>query len=246
MYEVCRIWSQGIDNQRNYFFLMTTDSSLTAFRQAYFGPINQYLAWHDGYEADLACLDALTPTEREQAAQELLEALRAGKADARAVLGLGYLHYEAALPLLHELLRRHMASFYALGAIAQINPAGLYQPLLTALLTPKIGDYQLIDLLMGLRTAFTRPQLEPPVLRQVFTLLTHPDYLVRYHALATLRRLYGLQSAAQELMGDANVLRQDALFKLMNGDKRPANYRQAQQLLLTQLPAAERELLQGR
>lgn len=225
---------------------MSIGSPLTAFRQAYFDPIDQYLAWHDGYEADFTCLDALTPTEREQAAQELLEALRAGKADARAVLGLGHLRYEAALPLLHELLRRHTASFYALGAIAQINPAGLYQPLVTKLLALKTGEYQLIDLLLGLRTAFNRPQLEPMVLRQLVALLAHPAYLVRYHALATLRRLYGLQSAAQELMGDADALRQDTLFKLISSDKRSANYHQAQQLLLTQLPATERELLQGR
>jgi hypothetical protein len=213
---------------------------LAVFRQAYFGPIDQYLAWHDGFgfQTDLNCLDALTPADQAQAALELLAALRAGTADARAVLGLGHLRYAEALPLLHDCLRRNFYALYVLQAIAQIAPAGLYPPLVAEQLGSKKPTlYQHIDLLMGLREYFTLPQLGPVVPTRIFDLLGHPDYLVRYHALATLRRLY--HSPAEHLATDtdSNWVHTDEIFGLITKDKCPGNYAKAQRLLLAELPA---------
>jgi hypothetical protein len=214
-------------------------AALAAFHQAFFGPIDQYLAWHDGFgfQTDLACLDALTPAQQAQAALALLAALRAGTADARALLGLGHLRHAEALPLLHHCLRRGFYALYALEAIAQIDPAGLYPPLVAEQLgSKKTTMYQLIDLLIGLREYFSLPQLGPVVPGRVFGLLAHPDYLVRNHALTTLRRLY--HSPAAHLADDLNWVNTDEIFKLITKDKHPANYRKAQRLLLAELPAA--------
>ena len=170
-----------------------TLTPLAVFRQVYFGSIDQYEAWHDGFSfvTDLACLDALAPAERAQAA-ELLAALRARTADARALLGLAHLRYSEALPLLHDYLRCGAYAFYALEAIAAINPAGLYPPIVAVQLRAKRStEYQLMDLLLGLREYFTLPQLGPVIPPLIFDLLTHSEYLVRYHALNALRRLYG-------------------------------------------------------
>ena len=214
------------------------ETSLEVFRREYFGSIDQYLAWHDGYEANFTCLDALTAAEQGEAAAELLAGLRNTTADARAILGLGYLRCEEALPLLHDYLRRGHYSMYALEAIAQINPAGLYRPLVAQLLTSKAEWTKLIDVLTGLREYFTLPQVGVTIAARIFTLLAHPDYLARYHALSTLRRLYGLQSAATQRRQSDKAIRADKLFSLITTDKAPADYRQAQQLLLKQLDAA--------
>lgn len=138
---------------------MSTPAPLTAdsfktFRRAYFGPIDQYLAWHDGFDADTACLAVLSPDERAQAEAELLTALRQRTADARAVLGLGYLRSEEALPLLHHCLRQNLYAHYALTAIAQINPAGLDCALLASVLNTSTNDSHLMDVLVGLPDAF--------------------------------------------------------------------------------------------
>jgi hypothetical protein len=210
--------------------MASLESPLAAFRSAFFEPIDNYLAWHDGFgsQTDLTALDALSPTEQDQAAAELLAALRAGTADARALLGLGHLRYAEALPLLHDHVRRGAFALYALGAIAQINPAGLYPPLIAAGLRAKGNtEYQLIDVLIGLREYFTLPQL---------TLLAHDEYLVRYHALATLRRLYG--SLAQEELRDPERLKDDEVFSLIAQNGYFACFGKAQHLLLAELPAA--------
>jgi hypothetical protein len=214
-------------------------SPLAIFRRAYFGPIDQYLAWHDGFDTqtDLACLDALAPAERQQAAAELVTALRAGTADARAMLGLGHLRYPDALPLLHDCLRRGVAALYALGAIAEINPAGLYPPLVAACLQARATtEHHSIDLLMGLREYFTLPQLGPLIPPPIFRLLAHKDYLVRYHALETLRRLYS--GPAQGPLYNLDALRNDEIFGLIAKDGHVARYGKAQRLLLAELPAA--------
>lgn len=217
-----------------------SESPLAVFRRAYFGPIDHYLAWHDGFDTqtDLACLDALTPPERQQAAAELVAALRAGTADARAMLGLGHLRYPDALPLLHNCLRRGVAALYALGAIAAINPAGLYPPLVAACLRAKATtEHHYIDLLMGLREYFTLPQLGPLIPPPIFKLLAHRDYLVRYHALETLRRLYS--GAPQGPLYDLDKLRNDEVFGLIaTKGGYFARYGKAQRLLLAELPAA--------
>jgi hypothetical protein len=214
-------------------------SPLAVFRRAYFGPIDQYLAWHDGFDSqtDLACLDVLTPTEQHQAATELLAALRAGTADARALLGLGHLRYADALPLLHDYVRRNVASLYALGAIAAINPAGLYPPIVAARLRAKNAvDYQHIDLLVGLREYFTLSQLGPVIPPLVFALVAHDDYLVRYHALETLRRLYG--AFTKEELHDQERIKNDEIFGLLAKDGYFNRFGKAQRLLLEELPAA--------
>ena len=217
--------------------MVSVENLLVVFRREYFGAIDQYLAWHDGYEANFACLDALSPTEQAQAATELLAGLRARTADARAMLGLGHLRCEEALPLLHDYLRQGHYSMYALQAIALINPAGLYRPLVAELLAPKADWTRLIDVLTGLREYFTLPQLGAGIAARIFTLLTHPDYLVRYHALNTLRRLYGLQSASTQRSQSNEAIRADKLLGLITSNKAPADYRQAQRLLLTKLDA---------
>jgi hypothetical protein len=215
------------------------ESPLTIFRRAYFAPIDQYLAWHDGFSfmTDLACLDALTPAEQPTAATELLAALRAGTADARAMLGLGHLRCTDALPLLHDYIRRGWSALYALEAIAEINPAGLYPPIVATQLRAKsITEYQLMDLLIGLREFFTLAQLGLVIPSLVFKLLTHADYLVRYHALATLRRLYG--SLTKEQVPDTTPMQDDEVFGLISKDGLFTEYSKAQRLLLAELPAA--------
>ena len=216
-----------------------TPSPLVLFRQAYFGPIDQYQAWHDGFSfvTDLACLDALTLAERAQAATELLAALRARTADARALLGLAHLRYAEALPLLHDYLRRGVYAFYALEAIAAINPAGFYPPIVAARLRAKhsITEYQLMDLLLGLREYFALPQLGPIIPSLIFNLLAHSEYLVRYHALGTLRRLYGNAPPDQPA---PTQLKADQVFGLICEKGLFTQYAKAQRLLLAELPAA--------
>ena len=232
-----------------------TSPALAAFRHEYFGAIDQYLAWHDGFRADEACLRALSPTECPQAAAELVAALRAGRADARAIIGLGYLRWEDALPLLHALLQQGFYSLYVLEAIAAIDPAGLYQPLLLALLRQpllrkaKPASYspnwtQLIDLLVGVRVAFTLAQVGMAVAAAIWQLLAYPDYLVRYHALDTLRCLFGMRTPTQSGNADQrDNLSHDALFDLIRQDNQPRAYRQAQEQFLAQLPATTQAAL---
>ena len=216
-----------------------TLNPLAVFRQAYFGPIDQDEAWHDGFSfvTDLACFDALAPTERAQAATELLAALRARTADARALLGLGHLRYAEALPLLHDYLRRGAYAFYALEAIAAINPAGFYPPIVAVRLRAKRStEYQLMDLLLGLREYFTLPQLGPVIPSLIFNLLTHSEYLVRYHALNALRRLYGVTPPPE--LPTLTQLKADQVFGLVCEKGLFTNYAKAQRLLLAELPAA--------
>jgi|GEM_PF-3297842 len=209
----------------------TPDISLATFRRAYFGPIDKYLAWHDGFDADTACLVALSPTERAQAETELLMALRERSADARAILGLGYLRSEEALPLLHQDFYAH----YALTAIAQINPAGLDRALLADVLTTTNASH-LMDVLVGLPKAFTLPQVGSAVAAAALRHFTHPDYLVRYHALNALRRFYGVLVPKPD--DSPAVLRADTLFGLICRKRAPRAYRQAQQLFIAQVSAA--------
>lgn len=218
--------------------MVSLDKLLAAFRQAYFGPIDNYLAWHDGFQyvTDLACLDALTPAQQQQAAEELLAGLRAGTADARAMLGLGYLRYADALPLLHQCLRQSFATHYALQAIAQISPAGFYPPIAAALLADPARQHQYMDLVIGLREYFTLPQLGPVIPPLLFALLTNKEYLVRYHALHAVRLLSGSATAAQLADYNPQRIQADEVFQLIIKDNRPRNFRRAQQLLLTQLP----------
>lgn len=215
------------------------ESPLASFRRAYFAPIDQYLAWHDGFGflTDFACLDALAPAEQTTAAAELLAALRAHTADARALLGLGHLRHAEALPLLHDYLRRGVFALYALQAIAQINPAGLYPPLVAARLRAKdtVG-YQLMDLVMGLGEYFALPQLGPVLPSLLFKLLTHTDYLVRYHALQALRRLYG--SGVRQPVLDPARIKDDQVFGLISESGLFTNFGKAQRLLLAELPTA--------
>jgi len=215
------------------------ESPLAAFRHAYFGPIDQYLAWHDGFDSqtDLGLLDQLAPAAQAQAATELLAALRAGTADARALLGLGHLRCAEALPLLHLCVRRGTFALYALGAIATINPAGLYPPLVAASLGAKASTaYHLLDVLIGLREYFTLPQLGPVIPPFIFALVAHDDYLVRYHALATVRRLYG--SLTQEELHDPARVKSDEVFGLLAKTGYFVRFGKAQRLLLAELPAA--------
>ncbi|GAB3635743.1 hypothetical protein GCM10027422_13330 [Hymenobacter arcticus] len=214
------------------------NGSLAAFRQAYFGPIDNYLAWHDGfqYQTDLTCLAALTPAQQQQAAEELLAGLRAGTADARAMLGLGYLRYANALPLLHQCLRQSFATYYALQAIAQINPAGFYPPVVADLLADPAKQHQYMDLVIGLREYFTLPQLGPSIPPLIFALLANKEYLVRNHALHAVRLLSGSTTAAQLADYNPQRIKADEVFQLLIKDNQPQHFRRAQQLLLTQLP----------
>jgi len=215
------------------------ESPLAAFRHAYFGPIANYLAWHDGFasQTDLALLDQLAPAAQAQAAAELLAALRAGTADARALLGLGHLGHAEALPLLHHCVRRGTFALYALGAIAQINPAGFYPPLVTASLRAKgNSEYHLLDVLIGLRAYFTLPQLGPAIPPLIFALLAHDEYLVRYHALKTLRCLYG--SPLQAEVFDQASVKKDEVFGLITKNGYFVRFGKTQRLLLAELPAA--------
>ena len=204
--------------------------ALARFREAFFGEIDQYLAWHDGYEADTAALDALTPAERALAEQELIAGLLAPRgADARAVIGLGHLGSRAALPVLHQLLPA--IGSYVLPAIARIDAQATDWPQLDALLHAKLSEYTLVDLLVGLRSGYTLTQLPPAIPASVLALLTHKDYLVRYHALATLRQLYCLP------MSDASQPKDDHIFSLICSDKKARQYREAQQLIREQIRA---------
>jgi hypothetical protein len=216
-----------------------SESPLAAFRRAYFEPIDQYMAWHDGFGflTDLDCLNALTPAEQATAATELLAALRAGTADARAMLGLGHLRYADALPLLHDYVRRGWAALYALEAIAEINPAGLYPPIVATQLRAKTStEFQLMDLLIGLREYFTLPQIGPVIPPLVFKLLTHSEFLVRHHALDTLRRLYGAETRQQAQNLERHM--DDAIFSLIANEGFFTNFGKAQRLLLAELPSA--------
>jgi hypothetical protein len=220
-------------------FMPSPESPLAAFRRAYFEPIDQYMAWHDGVDflTDLNCLDALTPAEQATATTELLAALRAGTADARAMLGLGHLRATAALPLLHNFIRRGWAALYALAAIAEINPAGLYPPIVATQLRAKAStDFQLMDLLIGLREYFTLPQIGPVIPPLIFKLLAHSEFLVRSHALDTLRRLYGVETS--EEAHDVERRMQDEIFGLIVSKGFFTNFGKAQRLLLAELPAA--------
>ncbi|MCC3152902.1 hypothetical protein Q3A66_07835 [Hymenobacter sp. BT770] len=213
-------------------------SPLAKFQVAYFGRVDHYLGWHDGYTADSDCLDALTSLERQQAEADLMDRLRKGTADPRAVLGLGHLRSEEALPLLHRCLRQSGFAIYALEAIAKINPAGLYQSDLAALLAPTTDAYVLINLLVGLQHYYTLGQLIPLVVHRIFALVAHPsDYLVRYHALHALRRLYQLRPSEQEQSIDRAVNVHDKVFKLITQKKAPGAYRKAQHLLQAEIAA---------
>lgn len=216
--------------------MLTPDSPLAAFRREYFGPIDRYLAWHDGYTADPAPLTTLGPAERQQAEAELLAALRSDNADARAILGLAYLRSEEALPLLHHLLRQGRDAQYALTAIARINPEGLDRRLLAEVLRTTTNVSHLMDLLVGLPDGFTLPQVGAAVASAALRHFTHPDYLVRYHALNALRRLYGVPAPAPT--DSVAAIRADELFGLITRDTSPRAHHQAQRLLLAQVPPA--------
>jgi hypothetical protein len=215
------------------------ESPLGTFRRAYFEPIDQYMAWHDGFGflTDLTCLDALAPAEQATAATELLAALRAGTADARAMLGLGHLRYAEALPLLHDYVRRGWAALYALEAIAEINPAGLYPPIVASQLRAKnSSEFQLMDLLIGLREYFTLPQIGPVIPPLIFSLLAHSKFLVRHHALDTLRRLYGVETREETQNMERRM--KDEIFSVIAKEGFFTNFGKAQRLLLAELPAA--------
>ena len=217
---------------------MNTITPLDHFRQQYFGPYDHYLGWHDGYDADLAALDVLTPADRATAEAELCTVLSTGRPDPRVVLGLGHLRSRAALPLLHNYLPK--SGIYVLGAIAQIDPTALQTERLLALMTSsKAEESDLYGIVMGLGSYFTLPQLDPRIIQQLIALLANRHYLVRSHALDTLRRFYHLPSPKD---GDgarttqADVL-SDELFCLIVPDRKPADFRRAQQLLQAQIAA---------
>jgi hypothetical protein len=219
--------------------MISPESPLATFRRAYFEPIDQYLAWHDGFGflTDLACLDALAPAEQATAITELLAALRAGTADARAMLGLGHLRATEALPLLHDYVRRGWAALYALEAIAEINPTGLYPPIVaTQLRTKNSSEFQLMDLLIGLREYFTLPQIGPVIPPLIFKLLAHSKFLVRHHALDTLRRLYGVETREQAQNMERRL--RDDVFSVIAKEGFFTNFGKAQHLLLAELPPA--------
>ncbi|RAK67118.1 hypothetical protein [Hymenobacter edaphi] len=206
-----------------------TSPALARFRTAFFGEIDHYLAWHDGYEADTTTLDALTPAERAAAEQELLAALQAPRTDPRVIIGLGHLRSRAALPLLHDYLPH--AGAYVLAALAQIDAAAVDWPRLDALLRSEASPYQLLDMLMGLRQYFGLAQLPPYVPATVLALLIHPEYLVRYHALAALRTWYHLPAPA------SSAPRADHIFGLICSDQSADQHREAQRLIREQLRA---------
>ncbi|OGX85961.1 hypothetical protein BEN47_14015 [Hymenobacter lapidarius] len=197
------------------------------------------MGWHGGYDANFSVLDRLTPHHRLLAQAELCQALRAQTADPRAVLGLGHLRSRASLPVLHD----NLMSFgiYALGAIASIDPAALATDRVLALLSSnKLSEGQLYRLAIGLGTYFTRGQLDPRVPAQLLELVAHQQYLVRYHALAALRRLYHLPDPAAGngvTITRADISR-DTLFGYISTNGRAADFRRAQDLLQTQIQAA--------
>ena len=219
--------------------MASVESPLETFRRQYFGPVDHYLGWHDGYEADLPALDALSPADRHTAEAELCAALEANRADPRVLLGLGHLRSRAALPLLHAYMPR--SGIYALQAIACINPAALDANRVLALLrNAKMEESNLYGLVIGLGAFFTLVQLDPRLVAQLLALLAHRYFLVRTHALDTLHRLYHL-SAPKE--GDGRTITRadilsDELFCLISTDKRPSDFRRAQELLQAQIAAS--------
>ncbi|OON69057.1 hypothetical protein [Hymenobacter sp. CRA2] len=204
--------------------------ALDHFRQEFFDPIDQYLAWHDGYDANTAALDALTPAEQAVAEQELIAGLQARTADSRAIIGLGHLRSRAALPVLHEFLAS--AGAYALPAIARIDAKALDATRLNALLRSKLSEFTLLDVLVGLRLGFTLAQLPATIPATVLALIAHKDYLVRYHALATLRHLYQLPGPAAD---STDLGQADHLFELICSDKKSRHYWEAQELIRAQI-----------
>ena len=218
---------------------MNTLSPLDFFRQEYLGPCDHYLNWRDGYRANEAALAALTPTDRAIAEAELCDSLRTGLADPRAIIGLGYLRSQAALPLLHSYLSK--AGIYALEAIARIDPKALdADRVLRILSSSKATQEQLFDLAIGLGHFFTLPQLDPRLVPQLLALLANRHFLVRTHALTALRRLHLLPDpkASQSPSGTPADVRSDTLFGLICSDGNPADFRRAQQLLQAQMMAA--------
>ena len=234
---------------------MLTTSALDSFRIAYLGATDSYMAWRNGYPVEESLAQALTPDERVQAGSELLEAVRAGNFDGRAVQGLGYLYCTEAIPLLHQLMQREEFISYALQSIAHIDPRALDQSLVLKLLTSKVNWRnpllmllglldpwrRFVDILVGLRTSFTLTDLEPRLLSRILALLAHKDYLVRYHALYALRQLYNMPINEQ---GDKPTiydgLRRDELFPLIRTNKTPESYRQAQEAFLASLSVEAR------
>lgn len=206
-------------------FMPDTRSSptLLRFREAFFGEIDHYLAWHDGYEADTTTLDALLPPERAAAEQELLAALQAPRSDARIIIGLGYLRSRAALPLLHAYLPA--AGTYVLAALARIDAQAVDWPRIDGLLRSGLSEFQLLDLLIGLRQYFSLAQLPPTIPATVLHLLTHQEYLVRFHALASLRTLYQLP------VPESSQPRADYIFSLVCSDASAGQHREAQRLI---------------
>lgn len=207
---------------------------MESFRQAFFGPIDNYLAWHDGYDSVIdvaASLGELSPTEKELAAAELVRALEHGPADARVILGLEYLRHRPALPALHNYLPK--AANYVLKAISQIDPTQLDLQRVARMLEAK-DTYTLIDVLTGLGHYYTRGQLSAAIVQRICNLLTHPDYLVRYHALQATRNIHGIPGLADDL----NSTREDPVFSNIVRDKRPRDFRRAQELLLAEVKRA--------
>ncbi|MGY3088908.1 hypothetical protein ACVWYF_001948 [Hymenobacter sp. UYAg731] len=215
---------------------MPATGSLVDFRLAYFGPYDHYMGWHDGYDADLTVLDALSPADRLTAEAELCADLRTGLADPRVPIGLGHLRTAAALPLLHANLGR--LGMYALQAIAHIDPAALDADQVLALLrSPRLTEYQLFEIVIGLGAFFTLAQLDPRLPTQLLALLANRHFLVRTHALTALRRLYHLPDPKEgdgSVITRADVLR-DELFGLISTDKRPADFSRAQALFQAQV-----------
>lgn len=208
-----------------------TSPTLASFRQAFFGPIDNYLAWHDGFDSVIdvaATLGGLSAAEQEQAAAELMHALEHGPADARVVLGLAHLRHHPALPALNRYLPK--AANYVLQAISQIDPAQL--DLERVARTLEARDTQtLIEVLTGLSYYYTRAQLNADIIRRIINLLTHSDYLIRYHALQAARHIHSIPGLADEL----NSLREDPVFSCIVSDKGPRDFRRAQELLLGEI-----------
>ena len=220
---------------------MNTASPLDHFRQQYFGPVDHYLGWHDGYEADFPALDQLTPADRATAEAELCASLQADRADPRVLLGLGHLRSRAALPLLHAYMPR--SGIYALQAIARIDPAALDADRVLVLLRhPKIEESDLYGLVIGLGSFFTLAALDPRLIMQLLALLAHRYYLVRTHALDALRKLYHLPAPKE---GNGHTITRadifsDELFCLISTDQRPADFRRAQERMQAQMAAGPR------
>lgn len=207
---------------------------MESFRRAFFGPIDNYLAWHDGFDSVIdvaASLGGLSAAEQEQAAAELIHALEHGPADARVVLGLAYLRHRPALPALNNYLPK--AANYVLQAISQIDPAQLDLRQVARVLEAR-DTYTLIEVLTGLGYYYTRAQLNADIIRRIINLLTHPDYLVRYHALQAARHIHGIPGLA----GERTSLREDPIFSSIVSDKSPRDFRRAQELLLIEIKQA--------